>query len=79
MILLFVGGVLCRSGRTVCGILRTLGMKGETAFANYHHLLSRSKVDMLKGVKILMEMLLPLSGTSVVLVVDEHLETRVAD
>lgn len=76
MILLFVGGVLCRSGRTVCGILRTLGMKGETAFANYHHLLSRSKVDMLKGVKILMEMLLPLSGTSVVLVVDEHLERR---
>lgn len=76
MILLFVGGVLCRGGRTVCGCLRTLGMHGESAFANYHHLLSRAKFDMLRGVKILMEMLLPLAGSSVVLVVDEHLERR---
>lgn len=76
MILLFVGGVLCRGGRTVCGCLRTLGMQGETAFANYHHLLSRAKFDMLKGVKILLEMLLPLAGSSIVLVVDEHLERR---
>lgn len=76
MVLLFVGGTLCRSGRTVCSCLRTLGMHGEAAFANYHHLLSRSKFDMLKGVKALMEMLLPLSGSSVVLVVDEHLERR---
>ena len=76
MLLLFVGGTLCRGGRTVCGCLRTLGMKGETAFANYHHLLSRSKIDMLQGVKILIKMLLPLTGPSIVLVVDEHLERR---
>ena len=76
MILLFVGGTLCRSGRTICSCLRTLGMQGEAAFANYHHLLSRSKFDMLKGVKILIEMLLPLAGSSIVLVVDEHLERR---
>jgi len=45
--------------------LRTLGMQGEAAFANYHHLLSRSKFDMLKGVKILIEMLLPLAGYAI--------------
>ena len=76
MFLLFVGSALCRGGRTVCGCLRTLGMKGEASFANYHHLLSRCKFDMLKGVKLLMEMLFPFTGSSVVLVVDEHLERR---
>jgi hypothetical protein len=67
VLLLFAGGVLCNGGRTICACLRTLGMHGETAFANYHHLLSRAKFDMLKGVKILIEMLLPLTGPSIVL------------
>src|SRR5262245_33083196 len=79
MILLFVGTILCRGGRTVCGCLRVLGMKGEAAFANYHHLLSRCKIDMFKGVKVLIEMILPLVGTSVIFVVDEHLERRRGD
>src|ERR1700758_2594605 len=76
MLLLFIGATVCRSGRTVCGCLRALGMKGEAAFANYHHLLSRCKIDMLKGVKILIEMILPLVGKSVTFVVDEHVERR---
>lgn len=79
IILFFVGGTICRGGRTVCGCLRALGMKGETAFANYHHLLSRSKIDMLQGVKVLIKMLLPLAGNSIILVVDEHLERRRGD
>ena len=79
MLLLFVGGVICRGGRTVCGCLRAVGMQGEAAFANYHHLLNRCKVDMLKGVKLLIEMILPLTGTSVIFVVDEHLERRRGD
>lgn len=76
MLLLFIGTTMARGGRTVCGCLRTLGMKGETTFANYHHLLSRCKIDLLKGVKILIEMILPLVGNSVIFVVDEHLERR---
>lgn len=76
MLLLFIGATICRSGKTVCGCLRALGQKGETAFANYHHLLSRCKIDMLKGSKVLIEMLLPLTNGSVVFVVDEHLERR---
>jgi DDE superfamily endonuclease len=79
IVLLFVGGISCRAGRTVCGCLRILGMKGERAFANYHHLLSRCKFDMLCSVKVLIEMILPLVGTDVVFVVDEHLERRRGD
>ena len=77
MLLLFMGSTLSQGGKTVCGCLRTLGMKGEKAFANYHHFLSRSKIDMLQGVKVLIKMLLPLVENTVVLVVDEHLETHI--
>jgi hypothetical protein len=76
MVLLFIGAVLCHGGRTVCGCLRAVGMQGEKAFANYHHLLSRSKISMLQGSKELIKMILPLTGVSVVFVIDEHLERR---
>src|SRR6185503_10916198 len=75
-LILFSGGILCRSGHTICGYLRVLGMKGEKRFSNYHHLLNRSKIDMLKAAKILMNMVLPLAGAEIILVVDEHLERR---
>ena len=42
-IVLFTAGILCRSGHTICGYLRILGMKGEKGFSNYHHLLNRCK------------------------------------
>lgn len=79
MVLLFTGAILCNGGRTICGCLRALGMQGEKAFANYHHLLSRSKISMVKGSKELIKMILPLTGPSIVLVVDEHLERRRGD
>jgi len=75
-ILLFLGTTVCRGGKTVCGCLRTLGMKGETAFATYNNLLSSSRIDMLKGSKILINLLLPLTNGSLIFVVDEHLERR---
>lgn len=79
IIIFFLGATVCQGGKTVCGCLRTLGMKGEKAFANYHHLLSRAKINMLQGVRVLIELILPLTGESVVFVVDEHLERRRGD
>lgn len=76
MLLFFVGSLFCRGGITVCGCLRVLGLKGETAFSNYHHLLNRCKFDLLQGSKILIQMILPLINSKIVLVVDEHLERR---
>lgn len=75
-LLLFIGSISCSTGTTICACLRVLGMKGEAAFANYHNLLNRSKIDLLKASKILIEMLLPLSPSGIILVVDEHLERR---
>jgi hypothetical protein len=76
MSLLFLGATLCRGGRTICACLRILGMSGERAFANYHHVLSRCNWNGLQGSKILFSMLLPLTKGEILLIVDEHLERR---
>jgi hypothetical protein len=77
MLLLFTGATLCQGGKTICSCLRTLGMQGEAAFANYHHILSRNKFSLKDASKILIEMTLPLINQSqVILVIDEHLERR---
>jgi hypothetical protein len=76
MCLLFLGATICRGGRTVCACLRILGMQGEQAFANYHHVLSQSQWDGLKAVEILIKMILPFTKGELLLVVDEHLERR---
>ena len=76
IVVLFVGSLFCRGGVTVCGCLRAIGMKGETAFSNYHHLLSRCKFDILQGSKILINMILPMVDYKIILIVDEHLERR---
>ena len=72
MLLLFTGCLLCQGGGTVCGSLRALGMHGERAFSNYHHVLNRCKWDSLAGAKKILELILPYSKTQLVLVVDEH-------
>lgn len=76
MVLLFLGTTLCSGGRTICGCLRVLGMHGEKTFANYHHFLSRNKFSMKDASKILIEMIMPLTESKIILVVDEHLERR---
>lgn len=75
-LLFFIGSVSCRTGTTVCACLRALGMKGEKAFANYHHFLNRCRFSLLDASRILIQMLLPLTGSEITLVVDEHLERR---
>jgi len=76
MLLLFIGSTACRGGKTICSCLRALGMKGETAFANYHHFLSRCQFSSLEAAKILTKIVLELAGPNVVLIIDEHLERR---
>ena len=34
-ILLIVGAILCKGGRTVCAVLKVLGMHGEKRFDKY--------------------------------------------
>lgn len=75
-ILMITGALLCRGGRTVCGVLRALGMEGEKRFDKYHRLLSRDKWDIFKGSKILLKLLSGDNDTPIVIAIDEHIERR---
>ena len=75
-VILFIGSIFCRTGTTICGCLRVVGMKGETAFANYHRILSKCPFNMLTAAKVLASLVMQLAGNKVVLVIDEHLERR---
>lgn len=70
------GAILCRGGRTVCSVLRTLGMSGERVFSKYHHVLNRASWDSLKASKILLEQIIG-ENQEIVVAVDGHLERRV--
>jgi len=74
--LLLVGTLMCRGGRTVCSALKTLGMRGEKSFDKYHKVLNRAKWSTHVGSKILLEQLLGPEDETLVIAVDEHLERR---
>lgn len=43
VLLMLTGAILCPGSRTVCNILRTVGLQDEKCFAKYHRLLSQDK------------------------------------
>ncbi len=51
---LMVGAILCRGKRTVCAVLRMVGLNHETSFAKYHHILNRVNWSPLLASKILL-------------------------
>jgi hypothetical protein len=67
---------MCQGARTVCSVLRVLGLKGETAFTKYHNVLNRSKWNTLAGSKILLEQIDKDQKEPLQIVVDGHLERR---
>lgn len=75
-LLLLSGAILCKGGRTVCGILRVVGMKGEERFEKYHRMLNRVKWSPLEGSKILLSQLVAFCTGPVVIAIDEHIERR---
>jgi hypothetical protein len=76
-IMLF-GAILCRGRRTVCSILRTLGLQNEPGFSKYHRLLNHAKWSAMQGSCILLRMLLQCipKGVRPVIFIDETLERR---
>lgn len=75
--LLMTGAILCKGGRTVCGALKVLGLQGERAFANYHHVLNRDQWNALKGAKILLlQIIKAFRITELVIALDDHVERR---
>jgi hypothetical protein len=67
---------MCHGARTVCSVLRVLGLKGETAFTKYHNVLNRSKWDVLEGAKILLQEIDKEKLEPLKIVIDGHLERR---
>lgn len=74
--LLLMGALMCRGARTICSTLRVLGLKGETTFAKYHHVLNRAQWRVLAGSKILLERLDQEQDEPLKIVIDGHLERR---
>ena len=76
--LLVLGTLLTHGGRTVCRVLRTLGLHQIKNWDLYHRVLSRAKWDALGCGKLLLELLLTrfVKGTTVVLGIDETVERR---
>jgi hypothetical protein len=60
----------------MCSVLRVLGLKGETTLAKYHHVLNRSKWEVLAGGKILLKQLDQEQEEPLKIVIDGHLERR---
>jgi hypothetical protein len=75
---LFIGTILCRGKRTVCAALRIMGLENETSFAKYHHVLNRVKWSPLSAARILLNLIVSMTGIREPLVVfiDETLERR---
>ena len=75
---LIIGAILCRGKRTICAILRVMGLSNESSFAKYHHVLNRVNWSPLLASRILLNLLVNLvgSGNPLVIFVDETIERR---
>ena len=75
---LVVGAILTQGIRTVCGILRTLGLSQIDNWSAYHRVLSRAKWSALSCSKLLLKPLLASQCPSdpLLFVMDETLERR---
>ncbi len=77
--LLLLGAICCPGSRTICNVLRTVGLKGCKQFHKYHRFLSRDKWSALSLSKVLLGLLVDsFIGTDepLVFVVDETIERR---
>ena len=75
---LLLGTILTRGKRTVCGVLRTLGLKDIPNWDIYHRVLSRAKWSTFKCSRLLLQLLLKqfVSTYTLVFGMDETLERR---
>lgn len=75
---LLCGAIVCKGKRTVCSILRALGLQNTPGFSKFHRLLNGASWSARKGACILLKMLLPCipKGIRPVIFIDETLERR---
>lgn len=76
---LLTGSILTVGRRTVCGVLRTMGLQGEQPFHKYHRLLSQSKWSTHQAARIVLQLLVDRfvkPNEPLVFGIDETLERR---
>ena len=76
--LLLLGTILTHGRRTVCSVLRTLGLKDLRNWTKYHRVLYRAKWSAFQCSKSLLNLLVTtfVKGTTLVFGIDETLERR---
>jgi hypothetical protein len=75
---LLLGCILTQGKRTVCGVLRTLGLDQANNWHKYHRVLSRAKWSGLQFSKRVLELLISqfIADNTLILGIDETLERR---
>ncbi|MFQ5448420.1 MAG: transposase [Saprospiraceae bacterium] len=75
---LMLGAILTQGKRTVCGVLRTLGLKAETRWHKYHRVLNRSKWSAYRCAHSLLLLLIKhfTPAKTLVFGIDETMERR---
>ena len=76
---LVIGAILTPGPRTVCAVLRTMGLSQETQYQNYHRVMNRAVWSGLTVSKILLGVLVTTfvgTGTPIIVGTDETLERR---
>jgi hypothetical protein len=76
---LVVGAILAPGKRTICSVLRVVGLSDEKQYQRYHRVLNRAKWSGLQVSKILLGLLVAAfvaAGGTIVLGADETLERR---
>lgn len=75
---LICGAVLCHGTRTICAILRTLGLGQLESFQNYHRVFNRAKWSSRQAAQILLKLLVQAFAPKgpLVIGIDEVLERR---
>jgi hypothetical protein len=77
--LLLIGAICCPGSRTVCNILRSLGLSQEKRFHKYHRFLSKDKWSGLSLSKLLLNYLVKTfipNDEAIVFGIDETVERR---
>jgi len=77
--LLLLGSIICPGSRTVCNVLRSVGLRWEKNFPKYHRVLSQDKWSAFQLSKVLFRLVIQTfvpKGKALVLGMDDTIERR---
>ena len=77
--ILLVGAIICPGSRTVCNVLRSVGLRWEKNFPKYHRVLSQDKWSAFQLSKVLLRLVIQIfvpKKEAIVLGMDDTIERR---